>query len=244
MLQNYLPRYIIDYLPFVFILLLTTAPCAFSDDNIESAVDADLWDFGFLPQKAEVSHTFYLRNDNASPLTVREIKAGCSCTSISEIDKPIEPGDSAAVIVTFKSGRYRGPVSKTTRVFIDNPQNDVFEFTIKADVIKADEPSGEIEILPNALEWAFENNPAPNDSIINIANSGMDTVVISMLYLPTDVIKVAEVTPFLPPQGSIDIIIKAAPETALTGIKGLSMTFGFTGKDTTIITVPIKIKNK
>ncbi|MEW5924293.1 MAG: DUF1573 domain-containing protein [Candidatus Zixiibacteriota bacterium] len=244
MLQNRPLRYLIQPLLIVIILFPAMQHYALSEDKAEPSIGSEIWDFGFLPQKSEVSHTFFLRNRGSSPLTVKKIKTGCSCTSISEIDKPIEPGDSAAVAVTFKSGRYRGPVSKTTKVIIDNPESAIYEFTIKADVLKDDESSRDIKIFPNSLQWSLEDDFPANDSIINISNTGPDTVMISTPHLPGDILQAANIPLFLAPQKNIDIVIKPAAKELLPDIKGLSMTFAFTGKDTTIITVPVKIKKK
>ena len=244
MSQSHQFRYIIHSVTILFILFFMMEPPALADNQPQSAADSDLWDFGYMPQKSEVSHTFYLHNSDTSPMKVREIKAGCSCTSISEIDKPVEPGDSAAVIVTFKSGRYRGPVSKTTKVFIDNPLNTIYEFTIKANVIKDDETSGNIKISPKMLQWAFEQNPAANDSIITITNDGADSVTIAILYMPGDILNISKLPPILAPHNNVDISIKPTAGTALSDIKGLSITFTFSDKETTIITLPIKIKKK
>ncbi len=111
-------------------------------------------DFGFLPQRAEVSHTFWLQNRGRAPLHVTKIKAGCSCTSVSEIDEPIEPGDSVAITVSFRSGRYRGKVHKKTTVYTDDPKRGELELHIIANVVKGDESAGPVFVEP--FEVAFE----------------------------------------------------------------------------------------
>ena len=104
-------------------IFITCWAIVLAGDNSDSDVPASEWDFGYLPQKSEVNHTFYINNLDSKPLTVTKINAGCSCTSTSEIKDPIAPGDSAAIVITLKSGRYRGKIKKTTEVYTDDLAN-------------------------------------------------------------------------------------------------------------------------
>lgn len=128
-------------------------------------------DFGFLPQRAEVSHTFWLQNRGRAPLNVSKIKAGCSCTSASKISKPVNPGDSAAVEIRFRSGRYRGKVHKKTTVFTDDPKREELELHIIATVVEKDQPAGPVMVEPFRILLTAEGD--------TIGTQAADTLVFS-----------------------------------------------------------------
>lgn len=241
---KYLIRRFLSSLGTLLIVFLSVGHFAHSEnESAAAAANSIIWDFGCLPQKSEVSHTFYLPNKGSTPLAVKEIKSGCSCTSVSKIEKPIMPGDSAAIAVTFKSGRYRGAVTKTTKVFTDDPVNDIFELTIQANVIKKDESCGTIKLLPQKLEWVNDNNFISGDSIINIANTGPDTLSVSVLHQLENIINAFTFLPVLAPNDDIEVLIRPKPANIISSeMKGTSITVAFIGRDTTIVTMPIEIK--
>ncbi|PKK84183.1 MAG: hypothetical protein CVT49_05140 [candidate division Zixibacteria bacterium HGW-Zixibacteria-1] len=240
---KYLIRRFLSSLVILLIVFLSVGHFAHSENESAAAANSIIWHFGCLPQKSEVSHTFYLPNKGSSPLAIKEIKSGCSCTSVSKIEKPIEPGDSAAIAVTFKSGRYRGAVTKTTKVFTDDPVNEIYELTIQANVIKKDEACGIIKLLPQKLEWVNDNNIISGDSIINIANTGPDTLSVSVFHQPENIINKIKLPLILPPDSETDVPIKPKPANIISfEMKGTSITFAVIGRDTTIVTMPIEIK--
>jgi len=203
-----------------------------------------VWDFGYMPQKTEAAHVFYLHNTTQAPLTVNKIKSGCSCTGVSKVEKPIPPGDSAGVTVTFKSGRYRGAVKKTTHIYTSNPDHEIYDMTIIANVLKSDQNSANINITPRKFNWKYnDENFVFDDTVININNTGPDTVMMSLLHNPNNILKPIELPPSIAPEENISIGIMPLKKISdLSDMEGVSITFAFVAGDTTRITVPIKIK--
>lgn len=230
------------------ILLIINWLCIFfgaapAQEITDSVLNERTRDFGYLPQKSEVNHRFYIHNTGTAPLNVEKIKAGCSCTSVSKIDKPIAPGDSAAVDITFKSGRYLGKVKKTTEVYIKDREKPLYELHIKADVIKQGEEPGAVRVEPEKLKWEIKSqeNPIAMDSLM-LVNNGPDSLTVSILHLPDTIVNQVYYPETIGPKERKNLILQIEGESLKGKAKGNSITVAFYSKDTTIVTVPIEIK--
>jgi len=224
-------------------MLLIAASSNPAEEGSED-VPTSCWDFGYLPQKAEVGHLFYLHNPGSVPVTVTKIKSGCSCTNISEVDAPIAPGDSAAIVVVFKSGRYLGRVQKTTKVFTDDPAAPVRHLRIKAVIVKRGEKAGCINAVPYQLKWKTENESiARAADTIMITSSADDTLSVAVLHFPTEQLDSVEHPGRIAPGEGINVVTHTSNQPLASESKALSMTLAFTGRDTTIITIPVEIEN-
>lgn len=202
------------------------------------------FNFGYLPQKAKVSTSFSLHNVGGAPLSVKKIDPGCSCTGTSSIDKPLSPGDSAVVTVTFNSGRYLHKVRKTTTVNTNDPDNQSSQFKLSAYVVEEDEPTGSIELTPRKIVWQQSKEGA-----LKV----IDTVVVRSRYSGDAVVRIERVSHpsliavklpgKLQPNDQQRLIVTPGAGVRLPeGVEGLCITLSFSGKDTTTITIPIETK--
>ena len=231
-------------LPAVFLFLLTfLSPTIQAESLPHAAVHAVGRDFGYLPQKCEVSHRFYVNNEGSAPLTVTKIKPGCSCTSVSKIEAPIAPGDSAAVDITFKTGRYHHNVKKTTRIFTDDRNNPELPLTIRAYIVEPDETTGPVALTPPKMiirktdeGYVFENET------LTMTNNGTDTLAVAVVHPPEKYIAFQNIPDRLPPCGQAVMRLTVREGTLDNNPDGLSCSLSFTDGDTTIITVPLEIK--
>jgi hypothetical protein len=217
--------------------------CVLAQDKPQTVVKSAPWNFGYILQKSEVSHRFYLYNVGSSPLSVLKIKAGCSCTSVSEIERPIAPGDSAAVAVTFKSGRYHGSVKKTTKVYTDNPEASIHHLPIMANVVKAGEPTDDVSVTPQKLTWKIDNEIIESDTdTLRITNNGAGILAAIIMHSPEELVTEMDLPRSIAPAEAADLILHISKEPIPGESKGLSTTIAFVGQDTTFITIPIEIK--
>jgi hypothetical protein len=212
-------------------------------DEPDRPVPTQIWDFGYVPQKSQVRHVFYLSNSGAEPLTVKEIKIGCSCTSASRIEEPILPGDSAAIAVTFKSGRYKGVVKKTTKVFTVDPDSPEHHLVIYAEVIKRDQSPPHFTLTPSRIEWELKDDviAVARDSLL-IAHDKALAFGVELLSGASDVVERIDI-PDSATTDTVRIILRPSkaviPETA----RSASLTFLLTDADTARVTVPIELKD-
>lgn len=202
-----------------------------------------VWDFGVVPQKSEVGHRFYVRNTDAKPLVISKIKAGCSCISAPELPDPIAPGDSVAIPVVFKTGRYSGRVRKTTKIYAGDDENVVQSLVITADV-QSDGLTGPIRIDPVKLTWMLkEGKLGVTEDTLTVVSDRDSQYEVTVLDIPGGIV---DETAF--PEGRT--LGKAVPVSlSLSGIpvppdlRGPSITLSVAGADTTIVTVPIELKD-
>lgn len=205
----------------------------------QATVKSASWDFGYIPQKCEVSHQFYIYNSGSSPLSVAKIKADCSCTSVSKIDHPIAPGDSAAIVLTFNSGRYHGLAKKSAEITTNDPQTPVQRLRIVSTVVKDGEATGDITVSPDKLKIGM--NTVSVDSV-KITNNGSVNLALSLLHDPGGIINKINIPSNIDPGKTANMIFHISKEKTLTEPGWLMATLAFAGKDTTIITVPIEIE--
>lgn len=212
-----------------------------NDDSGSLAVTIE-WDFGYMPQKSEVSHTFYIHNERADASIVDKIKSGCSCTSISEIEEPIPPGDSVPITVTFKSGRYQGAIRKTTKVYCDGRDDPAHRLVITADIVKKGKIKDSPLIMAGKLEWRIKDGEwaATLDSV-PLVNRTDDTLWLKMLESAREVIEFAHPS-LMPPGDTAMILLRPLPTMPPDTMETASITMALVGRETTRVTIPIEIK--
>jgi hypothetical protein len=191
-----------------------------------------------------VSHRFYLHNPDSLPLLVSKIKAGCSCVSVPELPEPIAPGDSVAIPVTFKSGRYLGYVNKTTKVYAGDEEDAFQSLTIIANVVKKDETTGHIRVIPPQLEWALKDGAVGTDSeLLTLMNDGPGKYDVSLLDFPADIVREVKFLQGDKLDREIQILLTLSNERVSPDLQSPSITLSFEGQDTMIVTIPIALED-
>ncbi len=90
-------------------------------------------DFGKVLQGEQVSHTFKFKNVGDAPLIISSIEKTCGCTTPDFSNKPIKPGESGKITVTYDSKGHKGFQNKRLIVKANtNPSETILR--IKAQV--------------------------------------------------------------------------------------------------------------
>lgn len=103
------------------ILACLTAAASGTDksDDLPFTIDAKSFDFGTITQSAQnVVHDFIITNDSEDPIVIRSAVASCGCTRPKFTTKPILPGESGIVSVTFIPKGQKGYISKDIKVVV------------------------------------------------------------------------------------------------------------------------------
>ncbi len=88
--------------------------------------EKDFHDFGKLISGEQVSYAFKFKNTGKSLLVISNVSTSCGCTVSSFPKKPIKPGESATIDVSFDSEGKHGLQTKTVTVFTNTqPPNTV-----------------------------------------------------------------------------------------------------------------------
>ena len=94
--------------------------------------DRMLHDFGSIVADVDYTTTFTIKNTGKKPLLIYEVKASCGCTVPTWNKKPIAPGASDQIEVTFHPGKSQlGAQDKTISV-ITNTSPGVAVLQLKA----------------------------------------------------------------------------------------------------------------
>ena len=75
-------------------------------------------DFGvILEENGKASCSMRVMNTGNEPLLIVKVQAGCGCTGINYPEAPIQPGDTAEVIITYNPSGRPGEFSKEVLIF-------------------------------------------------------------------------------------------------------------------------------
>jgi len=94
-------------------------------------------DFGKIKTGDKVTYEFKFTNTGKSPLIVKDAIASCGCTKPEWPNKPIKPGESAAIKVTFNSLGKMGLQDKQITITANtNPAQNLVHLIGEVDAIK------------------------------------------------------------------------------------------------------------
>lgn len=95
-----------------------------------------VYDFGMIMESnGAVSHTFHFTNDGDGALVIISASAQCGCTRPQYTARPVNPGKSGEVKVTFLPEGYSGEFTKQVTVKTNDPSHKKVKLTIKGNVV-------------------------------------------------------------------------------------------------------------
>ncbi|AZQ64195.1 DUF1573 domain-containing protein [Flammeovirga pectinis] len=91
------------------------------------------FNFGEITEGDKVTHVFNYTNQGEVPLTITNVRTTCGCTAPDWDRKPLAPGETAKLTVTFNSAHKKG--TQVKRVTIQaNVEDGMDVVTIRAKV--------------------------------------------------------------------------------------------------------------
>ena len=117
--------------------VLCISPALAEEPQAEIKFDKLTHDFGqFTEDNSLVSCVFTFTNVGDAPLVITQCVATCGCTVPTYSDKPIEPGKTGQIKVTYNGkGRVFGPVSKVITV-MTNAKTKITRLCIKGEMVE------------------------------------------------------------------------------------------------------------
>ncbi|MDP8248401.1 MAG: DUF1573 domain-containing protein [Candidatus Tritonobacter lacicola] len=94
--------------------------CALSAPRLQAP---GAWNFGTIRQGENATGTVELKNAGDKELIIRRVTSSCGCTVAKIENKKLAPGESAALEITFTSGKRYGKVAKAVFVASNDPDN-------------------------------------------------------------------------------------------------------------------------
>lgn len=208
----------------------STAQSTLTGPRIKTALE--IFEFGYVPQDATVSHIYWLQNPGTETVTIKQIKPNCGCTTVSPTDSSIAVGDSLPVEIVFGTGKISGKVEKFTRI-ISNAAGRVPALQFHALVYKPAARPGTFSITPEVL-----NTGTAKSGRITIKNTGKTPVRLTVVDLPSLFIHLDTNEMTLEPEESKEMSVSLIDQTA-EGEFTKSVTFEANDSAKTRITLPI-----
>ncbi len=82
----------------------------------QMGISPDSFNFGYAPQHAKVSHSFWLKSTGDDTLRIIKIIPGCGCTKAPLEKDVLLPGDSARLEIIFSTKTYRNRITKSPKI--------------------------------------------------------------------------------------------------------------------------------
>ena len=93
--------------------------------------------FGEIPYKGSAVYEFVFKNTGNEPLILSQPKSSCGCTVPEWPKKPILPGETDVIKVTYKYTDRPGSFSKYVTIFSNAKVNNTVKIYIKGKVLEA-----------------------------------------------------------------------------------------------------------
>jgi hypothetical protein len=201
-------------------------------------VEGEIFDFGYVPQQAYVSHTFWLKNPGTETVRIQRLAPNCGCTTAPLTDSVIAIGDSIPVQITFGSRSMIGQVEKHTRIF-SNAAGRVPALSFRANVATDTASDPPLRVRPWAVMVDPADQPSSGDWSVPVAleNNGKTAVEVRAIDFPPRDFSLSETKIALRPGEVHPVTITLAPLPE--GSLGKSVTFELSIPAGVRLTVPI-----
>jgi len=118
-----------------YIALVFFALCFAGSARAQLVFSPDEWNFGSIEEsRGRVSHTFAGVNRGARPVVILDVVASCGCTVPEFSRKPVLPGDSTRITVTYDPANRPGAFSKELGVY-SSERRKIASLTVRGDVV-------------------------------------------------------------------------------------------------------------
>lgn len=116
-------------------------------------------DFGKIPFNGDGTYEFRFQNTGNEPLILSQPKSSCGCTVPEWPKKPILPGESDVIRVTYKNTNRPGSFNKYVTIFSNTKDNKDVKLYIKGTVLS--EPTEALPTKETPMRMSPVNN-SPN----------------------------------------------------------------------------------
>ncbi len=148
------------------------------------------FDFGYVPQGAEVSHVFWLKSVGDEPVHITQITAGCSCTKAPLESDSIAPADSTRLEITFNSRRYRNRLTKKIRLS-SNADEIMQRILIEATVVTQPDSMYPLRFEPFQLDFTPLSEKLLAELPLIITNVSDEILRLRLLDIDSNLMTVA-----------------------------------------------------
>lgn len=107
----------------VLFISVTVAMARTPGSKVGVVFDRTEADFGTVAAGAPVHLQYVMSNNSSGAVAILSARASCGCTDPQYPRKPVMPGDSAVIRVTFNTVGQRGEIDKEVTLRLKNAAN-------------------------------------------------------------------------------------------------------------------------
>ncbi len=156
----------------------------------EIAIQNKNIDCGQVVYNHPVTAKFVMKNSGSTPLTVRDVRTSCGCTTVSYPQSPVAPGQSFSVSAVYDA-KTMGHFNKQIGVYSDASATPLM-LTIKGVVVDGEDQSnvsypyklGDLDADRYDVEFDDVNRGDEPVQVINIKNNTDESVEPVLMHLP------------------------------------------------------------
>lgn len=108
-----------------------------AENGPEITFEKTVHQFGEIPYEGNGTYEFVFKNTGNEPLILTQPKSSCGCTVPEWPKKPILPGETDVIKVTYKNTNRPGSFSKYVTIFSNSKVNKEVKLYIKGKVLPA-----------------------------------------------------------------------------------------------------------
>ena len=162
-------------------MVLMTVSTIFAQPHL--TINEPVFDFGFVPQNAKISHTFLLESTGSDTLEITNVKPGCGCTKTPLKKSILAAGENTDLEVIFSTRNYKGKITKSPRITTNmGPRPLSLKFT--ANVLADPKSSYPIKITPPVFNISRLGDKELKTLEFEIANISDEDLAINIIELP------------------------------------------------------------
>ena len=165
-------------------------------------LNSKTYDFGFVPQHANVSHTFVLKSVGDDTLKILQVIPGCGCTKAPLEKTEIAPGDSTTLEIIFSTGRFNGRVKKHPRI-VTNEKQDRVNLEFASTVMARPDSTYPIIVEPYKLDFSRLDPAADPEMTFTLHNVYSEPLEVDIVDYPAGLFEVTLPTE-IPVKGSAE----------------------------------------
>ena len=157
---------------FIYVILLFIPTLSFAQ-RAKIAFEKTTFNMGLVQENGgKVTHEFKFTNKGKAPLLIKFIETTCGCTTPKWNRKPIPPGDSSVVTVTFNPKDRPGVFSKKIIVYITKSVDIPTTYPIVV---------GNLRFTTDTIRL---KQAETKHQIINLINTGKKNISILSIFKP------------------------------------------------------------
>jgi hypothetical protein len=123
------------------------------------------FNFGKIFKGQKVEHVYKFENRGKDTLRIGKVKTSCGCTAVILTDKTVSPGKTGEIKATFKSGSFRGNVTKSITVVSNDPNSPTYKLTISGEIVE------EISAKPRKIDFGLIYLGKKTDKTITVKST-------------------------------------------------------------------------